>query len=108
MATKAKTTQTAFDEVTSRLGQLSQGELIELGDMVAALLDVPGVSRFFAPIEGEDDDQVADLDRNGDKPAAKGHVEAKMINGYGPYLYLRYWQGKTLKSKYIGKGKAQS
>lgn len=105
MASKAKTPKTSFDEVTSRLGQLSQSELVELGDMVAALLGVPGVSRFFAPTEEEDDDQVADLDRNGDKPAAKGHVEAKMINGCGPYLYLRYWSGKTLKSKYIGKAK---
>lgn len=105
MASKAKTPKTSFDEVTSRLGQLSQSELVELGDMVAALLGVPGVSRFFAATEKEDDDQVADLDRNGDKPAAKGHVEAKMINGCGPYLYLRYWSGKTLKSKYIGKAK---
>lgn len=105
MASKAKTPKTSFDEVTSRLGQLSQSELVELGDMVAALLGVPGVSRFFAATEEEDDDQVADLDRNGDKPAAKGHVEAKMINGCGPYLYLRYWSGKTLKSKYIGKAK---
>ena len=105
MASKAKTPKTSFDEVTSRLGQLSQSELVELGDMVAALLGVPGVSRFFAATEEDDDDQVADLDRNGDKPAAKGHVEAKMINGCGPYLYLRYWSGKTLKSKYIGKAK---
>ena len=106
MASKAKTPKTSFDEVTSRLGQLSQSELVELGDMVAALLGVPGVSRFFAASEeDDDDDQVADLDRNGDKPAAKGHVEAKMINGCGPYLYLRYWSGKTLKSKYIGKAK---
>ena len=105
MASKTKTPKTSFDEVTSRLGQLSQSELVELGDMVAALLGVPGVSRFFAATEEEDDDQVADLDRNGDKPAAKGHVEAKMINGCGPYLYLRYWSGKTLKSKYIGKAK---
>lgn len=105
MASKAKTPKTSFDEVTSRLGQLSQSELVELGDMVAALLGVPGTSRFFAATEEEDDDQVADLDRNGDKPAAKGHVEAKMINGCGPYLYLRYWSGKTLKSKYIGKAK---
>ena len=102
------TTKTALDEVTSRLGQLSQSELVELGDMVAALLGVPGVSRFFAPTEEEDDDQVADHADKSDKPAARGHIEAKMINGCGPYLYLRYWQGKTLKSKYIGKGKAQS
>lgn len=105
MASKAKTPKTSFDEVTSRLGQLSESELVELGDMVAALLGVPGVSCFFAATEEDDDDLVGDLDRNGDKPAAKGHVEAKMINGCGPYLYLRYWSGKTLKSKYIGKAK---
>lgn len=105
MATKKTTPKTSFDEVTSRLGQLSQSELVELGDMVAALLGVPGVSRFFAPNEEEDDDQVADLEEKGNGKAAKGHIEAKMINGCGPYLYLRYWSGKTLKSKYIGKGK---
>ncbi len=100
MATKTKT---AFDTVTSNLGQLSQSELVELGDMVAALLGVPGLSRFFEP--KEEDNQVADLAVKGDKPAAKGHIEAKTINGCGPYLYLRYWSGKTLKSKYIGKAK---
>lgn len=106
MARKA-TTKTAFDEVTSRLGSLSQSELVELGDMVAALLGVPGFSRFFAPTEEADEDQVEDLDVDDQsKPAAKGHIEAKTINGYGPYLYLRYWSGKTLKSKYIGKAKA--
>ena len=108
MATKAKTPKTSFDEVTSRLGQLSQSELVELvelGDMVAALLGVPGLSRYFDQVEKEDDDQVADPEEKGNGKAAKGHVEAKMINGCGPYLYLRYWSGKTLKSKYIGKGK---
>ena len=102
MATKTKT---AFETVTGNLGQLSQSELIELGDMVAALLNVPGFSRFFGTKEEEEDDQVEDVV---DEPAAKGHVEAKMINGCGPYLYLRYWSGKTLKSKYIGKAKAKS
>ena len=89
-----KATKTPFDTVTSQLGQLSRVELEELGEMVAALLAVT------AP---EEDDQTVD---NGDKPtktAARGHIEEKTINGCGPYLYLRYWQGKTLKSKYIGK-----
>ncbi len=106
MATKTKT---AFETVTGNLGQLSQSELIELGDMVAALLNVPGFSRFFGAKEEEEDDQVADQVADVvDEPAAKGHVEAKMINGCGPYLYLRYWSGKTLKSKYIGKAKAKA
>ena len=90
-----KATKTPFDTITSHLGQLSRVELEELGEMVAALLAVT------APEEEED--RVAG---NGDKPtktAARGHIEEKMINGFGPYLYLRYWQGKMLKSKYIGK-----
>ena len=101
----SKPTKNAFDTVTSHLGQLSESELIELGDMVAALLNVPGVSRFFTAAEKEDDDLVDDQVEKSDKPAARGHIEAKMINGCGPYLYLRYWSGKSLKSKYIGKAK---
>lgn len=90
-----KATKTPFDTVTSHLGQLSRVELEELGEMVAALLAVTASE--------EEEDRVTG---NGDKPtktAARGHIEEKMINGCGPYLYLRYWQGKTLKSKYIGK-----
>jgi hypothetical protein len=38
---------------------------------------------------------------------AKGHIETKYIPRghkiHGPYLYLRYWQGGKLKSKYLGK-----
>lgn len=93
----AKQAKTPFETVTSQLGQLSRSELSELADMVAALLDAT-------------DDDLADDQVEGDKPAkagAKGHIEAKTINGCGPYLYLRYWSGKTLKSKYIGKAKAK-
>ncbi len=94
----AKRQKTPFETVTSQLGQLDRRELGELADMVAALLDAT-------------DDDSGDDDRvEGDKPAksgAKGHIEAKTINGCGPYLYLRYWSGKTLRSKYIGKAKAK-
>ena len=93
----AKQAKTPFETVTSQLGQLTRSELTELVDMVAALLDAT-------------DDEVADDQVEGDKPAkpgARGHIEAKTINGCGPYLYLRYWSGKTLRSKYIGKAKAK-
>ena len=89
-----KREKTPFETVTSHLGQLTRSELEELADLVAALLDAT------------DEDQV-----EGDKPektgtsGTKGHIEAKTINGCGPYLYLRYWSGKTLRSKYIGKAK---
>lgn len=92
----AKREKTPFEEVTGRLGQLDRCELEELADIVAALLQATDE-------DNEDDDQVAD--DNSTRSGAKGHIEAKMINGCGPYLYLRYWQGKTLRSKYIGKAK---
>jgi hypothetical protein len=32
-----------------------------------------------------------------------GSLEDKIINGCGPYRYLRYWYGKTHKSIYLGR-----
>lgn len=96
----AKRQKTPLDEVTSRLGQLDRSELEELQDIVARFLAA------LAPEEETGDDELDELEEvktNG--RAAKGHIEEKTINGYGPYLYLRYWQGKTLKSKYLGKKK---
>lgn len=95
-----KRVKTPFDVVTGHLGQLSRDDLVELRTMVDVLLSQSGrlVDLFDPELE-----QVREVEQT---PAApKGHIEAKRINGYGPYLYLRYWQGKTLKSKYIGKGK---
>lgn len=93
----AKRQKTPLDEVTSRLGQLDRSELEELQDIVA---------RFLAALDPEEetvDEELEEAKTNG--RVAKGHIEEKTINGYGPYLYLRYWQGKTLKSKYLGKKK---
>ena len=96
----------AFKTVTSNLGQLNRAELVEVAAMVAGLL------------EALDDDQVEDADNGqtsvagptGSKRGARGYVDWKMINGCGPYPYLRYWSGKTLKSHYLGKnyGKGES
>lgn len=97
MTRKAKS---PFDSVAGQLGALSRPELVELAAMVAALLDDDG---SLLAVLGKDDQVEAGADVGPAKAAAKGHVEAKVINGCGPYLYLRYWSGKTLKSKYIGK-----
>lgn len=94
-----KTKPAPYKTVTSNLGSLSKRELQEVADIVRGLLEAY-------------DDQEAESTKTEDKPAttgstdkkaARGHIEAKMINGCGPYLYLRYWSGKTLKSQYIGK-----
>jgi hypothetical protein len=33
----------------------------------------------------------------------RGYYEEKVINGCGPYLYLRYWSGGKHRSIYLGK-----
>jgi len=96
LLTMARKTQDSFTVVTSHLGELSVGELEEVGVMVEALL---AIRRREAAVERVAEETV-------EQPAAKGpggYLEAKTINGCGPYLYLRYWAGKTHKSKYVGK-----
>jgi hypothetical protein len=43
------------------------------------------------------------VDEYGKPLNQEGYVEEKFINGCGPYQYLRYWDGKTHKSVYLGK-----
>ncbi len=42
---------------------------------------------------------------DGGKSSKMGSFELKTIRGHGPYLYLRYWDGKRHRSKYLGKWK---
>jgi len=91
-----RATKQPLGTVTSQLGQLSRSDLQELAAVVATLLGAT---------KEEEDDQVDDSDVGEVASVARGHIEAKLINGYGPYLYLRYWSGGHLRSKYIGKPK---
>lgn len=51
------------------------------------------------------DQQTKDIEeKNEDLPLLPdGYIERKMINGCGPYYYLRTWNGKTHSSIYLGK-----
>lgn len=93
-----KRTQTPYQAVTSNLGKLSRPQLQEVAYMVAGLLEA---------LEDEDQTQADQVEGAAPevKQGARGHIEYKVINGCGPYAYLRYWSGKTLKSHYIGKAK---
>jgi hypothetical protein len=37
-----------------------------------------------------------------------GYYEQKIINGCGPYLYLRYWSGGKHRSIYLGKVRSET
>lgn len=90
--------QTPFTTVKANLGKLNRTELEAVADLVAGLLDA------LAEAQAETVAEV--MPTNNPAPTngkARGYIEHKMINGCGPYAYLRYWDGKTLKSHYIGK-----
>lgn len=36
-----------------------------------------------------------------------GWIEERFVNGCGPYLYRRWWDGKRKRSQYIGKAGAK-
>lgn len=78
------------------LASLTVGEPEDVAAMVEAVL---AIHRR----EGNHEDGVETALEPLVAKGAVGYLEAKTINGYGPYLYLRYWVGKTHKSKYIGK-----
>jgi len=69
-------------------------ELEELVAIVEGLLEARKTERSVAAAAAENRSHTA---------KGKGHVETKIINGYGPYRYLRYWQDGKLKSQYLGK-----
>jgi hypothetical protein len=50
--------------------------------------------------------QKQSVDEYGKPLNQEGHVEEKFINGCGPYRYLRYWDGKTHRSVYLGKAES--
>ena len=96
--------KTPFETITRNLVALSRPELEDLGDMVTALLDAQEVEEEGPTYTSTTGKAVT---VNG-KRGARGHIEEKVINGFGPYLYLRYWHGGHLKSKYLGKKEAAS
>ncbi len=78
------------DAVKSLLKQaadLSDGELKALLSGLQGLSQKQRVGEYGKPLNQE------------------GYIEEKFINGCGPYRYLRYWDGKTHKSVYLGKEK---
>jgi hypothetical protein len=76
----------AVHSLLKQAAGLSQGELKAL---------VSGLQGLIKPKVG--------TDRYGKPLNQEGYIEEKFINGCGPYRYLRYWDGKTHKSVYLGK-----
>jgi len=92
------------------LPTLATWELADLQELQAAL---GGLIETLDHAQGNPEstatDQYSSQDELEQAPAkgARGHIETKYIprgnKRHGPYLYLRYWQGGKLRSKYLGK-----
>ena len=95
---RKRNARSPYDTITSNLGQLTRSELEDLADIVKRLIAIAGEEQ-----EEEEDDWATDVSTNGVTAGGAGHIEYKMINGCGPYAYLRRWQGKKLRSIYLGK-----
>ena len=84
--------QSPLAKCLSTLGSLDQPELRHVRNVINDLLRI---------------EYAEDLESLMNGPAQEtkiaGHIELKMIRGYGPYKYLRVWKGKTLTSTYLGK-----
>lgn len=97
--TKSKT---AFQTIARSLDQLTDKELQRVADMALALVEAREDERVAA--QAEADRILAKTSMTGAKDkGGRGHIELKTINGCGPYKYLRFWEGKVLRSQYIGK-----
>jgi len=91
------------------LPSLTLWELADLRELYAAL------GGLIEALETSHEPPESELEKDGTKEEAvqpskevtRGHIEAKYIprgnKRHGPYLYLRYWQGGKLRSKYLGK-----
>jgi hypothetical protein len=86
--------------IASRAVKLSQSERMELIAILQALQEAESQPL----LEKKERDRLKEeaLNRRGLR-GGQGSFEDKIINGCGPYRYLRYWFGKTHKSVYLGR-----
>jgi hypothetical protein len=90
------------DVVLSQAYQLTSHELTQLIEGLNQLKEARDAQLDEDEwYEQEDQEFERQRQRQGRSP----RIEAKIINGCGPYDYLRWWNGKTYKSTYLGKSK---
>lgn len=85
------------------IDQLTDAQAARVGDFLAALLaDEEDQAACPGRQAGADPQEGGALETSNGRHAA-GWVELKMIGGCGPYAYLRWRDGKRLRSRYMGK-----
>ncbi len=83
-------------EVAPHAAKWNRDEL----EQMKAIID--GFLQAMEPI-GEPIEEPALPNQDRGRNGSIGYVEEKIINGCGPYRYLRYWRAGKRKSVYLGK-----
>jgi len=87
----------SLERVTQEIAQLNRSDKEELLVILRAMLEAE---------EGEqpEDERITkERTQHRGPKGGRGYYERKVINGCGPYLYLRYWSGGKHRSVYLGK-----
>jgi hypothetical protein len=92
-----------LETIATQALQLSRSDRAELMAMLQAYNEAEDEAALAAAERERRKEEL--LNRRGIRGGG-GSFEDKIINGYGPYRYLRYWYGKTHKSVYLGKVKS--
>ena len=92
----AKDTPT-LERVIQLVAQLNRFDKEELLVILKAMLEAEEDE------QPEDEQTLKERTRHRGPKGGQGYYERKVINGCGPYLYLRYWSGGKHRSVYLGK-----
>ena len=84
-------------DVAPHAYQWSLDELEEMAAIIAGLLE----ARESDNLSEHEQGTMTSIRRG--RRGGGGYYEDKMINGRGPYRYLRYMRGGSRKSVYVGK-----
>jgi hypothetical protein len=87
-----------LEKSLTTLGALNRDELLIVQRAIEHLLIIV---ESIEENESDEPDEPVERQRR-----AVGYIEEKLIRGFGPYLYLRRWEGKKLTSTYIGKARS--
>lgn len=98
MPPKRTAAKLTVEQLLQQAAALSPEELGELKVGIDALGSIERQNQ-------QQDVEKADpqVDEHSKPSNQQGYIEHKMINGCGPYRYLRFWVGRKHRSVYLGK-----
>jgi hypothetical protein len=92
-----------LSKVTGNLDTLTDEDLKFVNQLIQAILEAREDQR--AKEAKNEEEYIGSQSTLMGNKQPRGCYEKKMINGCGPYLYLRWYSGKVLKSTYLGKAR---